>query len=85
VDVHKVQLRQIPEDVIIALHRESERILKELALADPMTAKVLASYETFLRNVRAYHRISEQAYLNARDLKPLADGELVDAPPTYSR
>jgi len=85
VDVHKVQLRQIPEDVIIALHRESERILKELASADPMTAKVLASYEVFLRNVRAYHRISEQAYLNARDLKPLADGELVDAPPAYSR
>jgi TRAP-type mannitol/chloroaromatic compound transport system substrate-binding protein len=85
VDKHKVQLRQIPDEVIIALHNETDRILDDMQRADPLTAKILASYREFLENARAYHRISEQAYLNARDLKPLSEGKLRDAPPTYSR
>jgi TRAP-type mannitol/chloroaromatic compound transport system substrate-binding protein len=33
---------------------------------DPMAAKVNESFQAFLRDVRAYHEISEQAYINAR-------------------
>ena len=37
--------------------------------SDEMAAKVYASYRAFLDNVSQYHHISEQAYINARDLK----------------
>jgi hypothetical protein len=33
-----------------------------------MAAKVYASFHSFYEGVRAYHHISEQAYINARDL-----------------
>ena len=41
---------------------------EELAADDPMSAKVYHSFKTFLDQVTQYHRISEQAYINSRDL-----------------
>jgi TRAP-type mannitol/chloroaromatic compound transport system substrate-binding protein len=66
---HNVQLRKFPDDVIIRLHESSEEALQDLAESDPLAKKVYASYRAFLQNVTAYHHISEQAYINARDLK----------------
>jgi len=68
VDEHGVKLRRLPDDVLIALARASEEVMQELVASDPMSAKVYASYKAFYDNVRAYHHISEQAYINARDL-----------------
>jgi hypothetical protein len=34
-----------------------------------MAGKVYASFREFFDGVRSYHHISEQAYINARDLK----------------
>jgi TRAP-type mannitol/chloroaromatic compound transport system substrate-binding protein len=69
VNTHGVQLRKFPDDVIVRLHQSSEEALQELADSDQMAARVYASYKAFLENVTRYHRISEQAYINARDLK----------------
>jgi hypothetical protein len=33
-----------------------------------MAAKVYQSYSDFYRGVRGYHHISEQAYINTRDM-----------------
>ncbi|MCL4106049.1 UNVERIFIED_CONTAM: hypothetical protein GTU68_058355 [Idotea baltica] len=68
VDEHGVKLRRLPDDVIVALGRSSERVMQKLVARDEMAAKIYASFKTFYDSVRAYHHISEQAYINARDL-----------------
>jgi TRAP-type mannitol/chloroaromatic compound transport system substrate-binding protein len=65
---HGVQLRRLPDDVLLALYRASEKVMQQLVADDPMAAKVYASYRKFYDGVRAYHHISEQAYINARDV-----------------
>ena len=66
---HGVQLRRFPDDVIVRLHQSSEEALADLAASDSLAKKVYSSYREFLQNVTRYHHISEQAYINARDLK----------------
>jgi TRAP-type mannitol/chloroaromatic compound transport system substrate-binding protein len=65
---HGVQLRRLPDDVLRALYQASEEVMQELVASDPLAAKVYASYKAFYDDVRAYHHISEQAYINARDV-----------------
>jgi TRAP-type mannitol/chloroaromatic compound transport system substrate-binding protein len=67
VDKHGVQLRELPDDVMQAFHRAGEQAMKDLVASDPMSAKIYASFIEFYDGVRAYHHISEQAYINARD------------------
>ena len=67
IDKHGVKLRRLPDDVMLALWRASEEVMAKLVEDDPMAAKVYASYKPFYDGVRAYHHISEQAYINARD------------------
>jgi len=67
VDNYGVQLRRLPDDVLLALYQGSEVVMQELIEKDAMAAKVYASYKEFYDGVRAYHHISEQAYINARD------------------
>jgi TRAP-type mannitol/chloroaromatic compound transport system substrate-binding protein len=65
---HHVQLRKLPDDVLKVLHRESDAYLKELSENDPLTKKVYTSWKSFMEDAKEYHHISEQAYINARDL-----------------
>jgi TRAP-type mannitol/chloroaromatic compound transport system substrate-binding protein len=66
-------LRRLPDDVLLALYQSSEKVMKQLTANDPMAAKVYESYQSFYEGVRAYHHISAQAYINARDV-------VIDAP-----
>jgi TRAP-type mannitol/chloroaromatic compound transport system substrate-binding protein len=66
IETHGVKLRRLPDDVLQALYEGSERAMAEMVAADPMAAKVNASFQAFLEDVRAYHEISEQAYIDAR-------------------
>lgn len=76
IEVHGVKLRRLPDDVLAALYEGSQVAMERLVASDPMAAKVNASFEAFLRDVRAYHEISEQAYINARTkvMGPIIDG-----------
>ncbi len=67
VENHGVKLRKLPDDVLRALYERSEDAMRSLVEEDEMAAKVYASYKRFYDGVRAYHHISEQAYINARD------------------
>jgi TRAP-type mannitol/chloroaromatic compound transport system substrate-binding protein len=84
VDNHGVQLRRLPDDVLLALYEQSQLVMQQLIDSDPMAAKVHESYQSFYDGVRAYHHISEQAYINARDRvidgsnQDEADGKGVD-------
>lgn len=68
VEVHGVELRRLPDEVLLALAKASEEVLAELVAQDSMAAKINQSYTSFYENVRAYHQISERAYINAREL-----------------
>jgi TRAP-type mannitol/chloroaromatic compound transport system substrate-binding protein len=67
IDNKGVQLRRLPDDVLLALYRGSEKVMQKLITEDPMAAKVYESYKQFYDGVREYHHISEQAFINARD------------------
>jgi TRAP-type mannitol/chloroaromatic compound transport system substrate-binding protein len=67
VDRHGVQLRRLPDDVLLALYQGSEEVMGKLVATDPMAARVYESYKSFYDGARAYHHISEQAYINSRD------------------
>ena len=74
VEKHGVELRRLPDEVLLALWRANEVVMQELIDKDPMAAKVYASFKPFYDGARAYHHISEQAYINARDV--VIDSEL---------
>jgi TRAP-type mannitol/chloroaromatic compound transport system substrate-binding protein len=61
------QLRHLPEDVLNLLYEKSVEAMMNLRTSDAMAEEIAVSYEAFSKNVRAYHEISERAYLNARD------------------
>ncbi len=67
VENHGVQVRRLPDDVLLALYLASQEVMQELIEKDPMAAKVHRSFLDFYDGVRQYHHISEQAYINARD------------------
>lgn len=73
VNEHGVQLRRLPDDVLLALYQGTQTVLGKLVADDPMAAKVYDSYQKFYQGARDYHHISEQAYINARDV-------VIDAP-----
>lgn len=61
------QLRPLPEDILSLLYEKSVEAMANLRASDEMAEKIAISYDAFSNNVRAYHEISERAYLNARD------------------
>lgn len=68
VDEHGVEVRRLPDDVIRELHSASEDYLQELAAESAFTEKVYNSWKAFMDGAKNYHHISEQSYINARDL-----------------
>ncbi|MFA7554893.1 MAG: TRAP transporter substrate-binding protein DctP [Spongiibacteraceae bacterium] len=64
----KVKIRRLPDDVLRELHTAATEYLAEMADKDPLTAKVYKSWKAYKDGVTNYHHISEQAYINARDL-----------------
>ena len=70
---HGVQLRRFPDDVLRALYEGTRQAIDKLVAEDEMAAKTYASWSDFYSKVRNYHHISEQAYINARDVA-IGDG-----------
>ncbi len=67
-DEHGVQLRRYPDDVLAALRKVSREVVAELAAKDDFSGKVFASYDRFYQGSLGWSRLSELAYLSARDL-----------------
>ena len=66
IEVHGVELRRLPDDVIEEFRNISNKILDDLAKEDETIAKVYESYLSFKKNVSAYHEISEDAFVESR-------------------
>jgi TRAP-type mannitol/chloroaromatic compound transport system substrate-binding protein len=65
---HKVKLRQYPDDVLARLRQLSDEVVAELAAKDPLAKQVYDSFRVFRDQVMEWHKVSEQAYLRAREL-----------------
>ena len=63
---HDVQLRELPKDVINEFRIISEEILETSAANDPDVKKVYDSFKTFLAEVKGFHAIAEDAFVEAR-------------------
>lgn len=63
-----VILRKLPDEVLRELRVISADVLQDMVKDDPFAKKVYESYSQFAGSVKQYHRISEQAYINAREL-----------------
>jgi TRAP-type mannitol/chloroaromatic compound transport system substrate-binding protein len=63
-----VQIRKLPDDVLALLKRLSLEIVNELSERDPWAKRIQESFYGFLEKSAENQRISEQAYLNTRDL-----------------
>ena len=66
VNVHQVEVRKIPEDVLRELKKISDEVVSELPTEDPLEIKIYGSYINFKAGVENYHEISERAYINTR-------------------
>ncbi|EIC21008.1 TRAP transporter substrate-binding protein [Thiorhodovibrio frisius] len=67
VDEHGVDVRSFPPDVLARLRELSGEVVAEIAEKDEFSKRVYASYQKFLKQSQAWSKISEYAYLNARD------------------
>ena len=67
VEVHGVELRKLPDDVIKEFRAISNEILSDLAEEDEVIGKVYDSYIEFKNNVTEYHKISEDSFIEARN------------------
>ena len=67
VDVHGVELRRLPDDVIAEFKIIANEILEENASEDETVNKVYQSYLKFKNEVSEYHKVSEDAFVEARN------------------
>jgi TRAP-type mannitol/chloroaromatic compound transport system substrate-binding protein len=59
---HGVQLRQFPNEVLVALRRLSAQVMRELAEQDPQFGRVYTSYRSYAESIGAWHAIAEGAH-----------------------
>ena len=63
---HHVDMRPLPDAVLSRLQQLSDEVVAEVAAKDALSQRVNDSFQTFRKQVTAWHDISERAYLNAR-------------------
>lgn len=63
---HGVQLRRLPEPVLVKLKAIALQVYAEQAAKDPQFARVYADYRQFADQVRQYHALTEEAYYQSR-------------------
>lgn len=63
---HGVELRQLPDDVMQALGRETKTVLDEIAAADDISRRIYESYRASMVHSQEWGRISDEAYMAAR-------------------
>jgi len=66
VNKHKVDVRKLPDDVLVKLKTLSHDVVAELAAKNKSAQKIHDSYFKFYKQVSAWHEISEKIYYNVR-------------------
>ncbi|NVJ59159.1 MAG: TRAP transporter substrate-binding protein [Gammaproteobacteria bacterium] len=65
-DVHKVQLKKLPQDVLDKFESISEQVVQELAETSDFARKVYESFSRYKQQVYSWHKVSEQAFYDLR-------------------
>ena len=63
-----IEIRRLPDDVLELLQRLSREAMEELAANDEWAERILASYDEFQKISEPNQRISELAFMNAREM-----------------
>lgn len=69
IDVHGVELRRLPDDVIRELGKISREVVRGIVDEDPLSQRIYKSYSEFRDSVIDYEEISERAYFDARSIQ----------------
>jgi TRAP-type mannitol/chloroaromatic compound transport system substrate-binding protein len=64
----EVEVRRFPDEVIWLLKSHTDKVVQELMERDPASAKIGKAFYDYLAKASKNSMISEQAYLNTRDL-----------------
>jgi len=62
-----IEIRPFPREVLSLLKSIAKEVVEELMANDPASAKIGKAYFKFLERASANSRLSEKAYLIARD------------------
>ena len=68
VNTHGVILKRLPDDVLKKFKEITSKLLKELIAEDSLSKRIFESQENFKKNVSEYHKISEKAVYEMREL-----------------
>ena len=68
IEKHNIELKKIPDTVFVELRRITDEVMEDFIADDVMAQKVYKSYKEFKDQVINYHRISEKAYIDTREL-----------------
>ena len=68
IEKHNIELKKIPDTVLVELRRITDEVMEDFIADDEMAQKVYKSYKEFKEQVINYHRISEKAYIDTREL-----------------
>lgn len=60
-----IQVKSFPAEVTAAMQQANLELLAEKAAGDPLAKEILDSQASYLKKVRVWSQISDQAYLNA--------------------
>ena len=63
---HGVQVKTFPPEVIAKLKATTKKVIKEMVASDASSAEIWSSYKAFYDDIKAYHKITDQAYLENR-------------------
>ncbi|MEW6998164.1 TRAP transporter substrate-binding protein [Colwelliaceae bacterium BS250] len=63
---HGVQVKTFPAEVIAKLKATTEQVINAMVANDASSAEIWSSYKTFYDDIKAYHKITDQAYLENR-------------------
>jgi TRAP-type mannitol/chloroaromatic compound transport system substrate-binding protein len=62
-----IKIKTFPKPVFDALKAANKRLLDELAAKDSLSKEIIESRRNYLEKIRAWTKISDQAYLNSLD------------------
>ncbi len=68
VNEHHVDVRKLPDEVLLRLRDLSDEVVAEIAQKDELSQRVYTSFQSFREQAISWSAISEQAYLNARSM-----------------
>lgn len=62
-----VKIKTFPADVMKALRQANTKLINKFEKKDPLTKEIIESQRSYLKQVRAWTNISDQAYLNSAE------------------